>query len=77
MFAQLWHVGRLSHTSLQPDGGAPVSSSALSAEGVKVFIDPQNLGAQSGAGQSVQHSKPRALAEHEIPAIAADFARAA
>ena len=40
IFAQLWHVGRISHTSLQPDHQAPVSSSALSAEGVKVFIDP-------------------------------------
>ena len=32
--AQLWHVGRVSHVSLQPGGGAPVSSSALQAEGV-------------------------------------------
>jgi N-ethylmaleimide reductase len=44
MFAQLWHVGRVSHTSLQPDGQAPVSSSPLVAEGVKVFIDPENKG---------------------------------
>lgn len=28
MFAQLWHVGRISHTSLQLNGQAPVSSSA-------------------------------------------------
>src|SRR5437868_3560442 len=26
IFAQLWHVGRVSHTSLQPGQGAPVSS---------------------------------------------------
>jgi N-ethylmaleimide reductase len=44
MFAQLWHVGRVSHTSLQPDGQAPVSSSPLVAERVKVFIDPENKG---------------------------------
>ena len=25
IFAQLWHVGRVSHTSLQPDGAAPVA----------------------------------------------------
>lgn len=31
IFAQLWHVGRVSHTTLQPDGGAPVSSSAKPA----------------------------------------------
>ncbi|HAB65172.1 MAG TPA: alkene reductase, partial [Pseudomonas sp.] len=24
IFAQLWHVGRVSHTSLQPDGADPV-----------------------------------------------------
>ena len=28
IFAQLWHVGRVSHTSLQPDGAAPVAPSA-------------------------------------------------
>ncbi len=36
--AQLWHVGRVTH----PDniGGAqPISSSAIKAEGVKVFVD--------------------------------------
>ena len=29
---QLWHVGRISHTSLQPDGGAPVAPSAITAK---------------------------------------------
>ena len=28
---QLWHVGRISHTSLQPDGKSPVSSTARRA----------------------------------------------
>lgn len=31
IFAQLWHVGRVSHTTLQPNGGAPVSSSNKTA----------------------------------------------
>ncbi len=31
IFAQLWHVGRISHVSLQPEGQAPVSSSAVAA----------------------------------------------
>ncbi len=26
---QLWHVGRISHNDLQPDGGAPVAPSAM------------------------------------------------
>src|SRR5689334_13083679 len=29
---QLWHVGRISHTSLQPNGGAPVAPSAIPAK---------------------------------------------
>ncbi|WP_269450762.1 alkene reductase [Stenotrophomonas sp. MMGLT7] len=77
IFAQLWHVGRLSHVSLQPDGAAPVSSSALLAEGVKVFIDPDGRGPQAGAGEMVQHSMPRALALEEIPGIVRDYAAAA
>jgi len=77
IFAQLWHVGRISHTSLQPGGGAPVSSSALVAEGVKVFIDPQGYGPERGVGEMVQHSTPRALEIEEIPLVIRDFARAA
>lgn len=77
IFAQLWHVGRLSHVSLQPGGAAPVSSSALLAEGVKVFIDPDSRGPQAGAGEMVQHSMPRALALEEIPGIVRDYATAA
>lgn len=77
IFAQLWHVGRLSHVSLQPGGTAPVSSSALLAEGVKVFIDPDSRGPQAGAGEMVQHSMPRALALEEIPGIVRDYATAA
>jgi N-ethylmaleimide reductase len=41
IFAQLWHVGRVSH----PDnigGQQPISSSALKAENVKVFVDNGN-----------------------------------
>ena len=34
IFAQLWHVGRVSHVSLQPGRAAPVSSSPLVADGV-------------------------------------------
>ena len=44
IFAQLWHVGRVSHTVLQPGGAAPVSSSAIQAPGVKVFVDVEGRG---------------------------------
>jgi len=75
--AQLWHVGRVSHTALQPGGAAPVSSSALLAEGVKVFVDPQGRGPQGGVGAMVQHSMPRALDAAEIPGIVREYAQAA
>jgi N-ethylmaleimide reductase len=39
IFAQLWHVGRVSHTALQPDGAAPVSASAVATDRVSVFIE--------------------------------------
>ncbi len=77
IFAQLWHVGRVSHVSLQPDGAQPVSSSALLAEGVKVFIDPTGAGPLGGAGEMIQHSAPTALSIPEIKAIVQDFAHAA
>ncbi|UXY14046.1 alkene reductase [Chitiniphilus purpureus] len=77
IFAQLWHVGRISHVSLQPDGSAPVSSSPLVAEGVKVFIDPTGQGPQAGVGDMVQHSAPQALSEAGIAQVVRDFATAA
>ncbi|NBA86136.1 alkene reductase [Emticicia sp. CRIBPO] len=77
IFAQLWHVGRVSHTSLQENGQAPVSASALVAEGVKVFLDVQGKGPAGGAGEMIQHSAPRALSIPEIKQIVKDFAKAA
>ena len=77
IFAQLWHVGRLSHTSLQPDGASPVAPSALTADGVHVFIDPDGLGAAAAQGRKVQHSMPRALDTQEIGDIVSQFAQAA
>lgn len=77
IYAQLWHVGRVSHVALQPDGVAPVSSSALLADGVKVFVDPTGAGPEAGVGEMIQHSMPRALREDEIPGIVADYAQAA
>ncbi|AIO70028.1 alkene reductase [Burkholderia oklahomensis] len=71
MFAQLWHVGRLSHTSLL-GGAQPVSSSALQAEGVSVFV-----AGDGGAPGFVQASTPRALTLGEIPEIVRQFRDAA
>ncbi len=77
IFAQLWHVGRVSHTALQKNNEAPVSSSELVADGVKVFVDLENLGPENGVGEMVQHSKPRALNQAEIKKIVSDYVKAA
>jgi N-ethylmaleimide reductase len=66
IFAQLWHVGRISHVSLQPNGGAPVAPSAIRAN-TRTYLD-------SGFAEV---SEPRALEIAEIPGIVADFANAA
>src|SRR5271168_3500534 len=38
IFIQIWHVGRISHTSLQAGGAAPVAPSAIRAKG-KTFVN--------------------------------------
>mgnify|MGYP001200664564 CR=1 FL=1 len=50
IFLQLWHVGRISHPSLQPDGELPVAPSAIqpmgeafTADGLKPFPTPRAL----------------------------------
>ncbi|MBP0481977.1 alkene reductase [Sagittula sp. M10.9X] len=63
---QLWHVGRISHTSLQADGKDPVAPSAVQAEGVQTF-DGEKM---------VQVSAPRALEAPEIQRIVGDFRKA-
>jgi N-ethylmaleimide reductase len=64
IFIQLWHVGRVSHTSLQPKGGAPVGPSAIRAKG-KTYVD----------NTFTDISEPRALALEEIPGIIESFKR--
>jgi N-ethylmaleimide reductase len=66
IFLQLWHVGRISHNSLQPGNGAPVGPSAIRAKG-KTFVD----------GSFIDISEPRALKLEEIPGIIEDFRRGA
>ncbi|MCX7563265.1 alkene reductase [Xanthomonadaceae bacterium XH05] len=69
--AQLWHVGRISHVSLQPGGADPVAPSAITAEAKTYILKPD------GGGEFVPTSAPRALEIGEIPAIVQDYARAA
>ena len=67
IFCQLWHVGRVSHVSLQPGGAQPVAPSAVTAK-TKTFLMPEGF---------VAVSDPRALDAEEIPGIVRDFRHAA
>jgi N-ethylmaleimide reductase len=62
IFLQLWHVGRISHPSLQPYGALPVAPSAIAAKG--------DAFTASGPQPFVT---PRALETAEIPGIVAQF----
>lgn len=66
VFIQLWHVGRISHVTLQPNSGAPVAPSAIRAN-TKTFV----------GGKFAEVSEPRALEPGEIPGIIDSFKRAA
>jgi N-ethylmaleimide reductase len=66
IFVQLWHVGRISHTSLQANNAAPVAPSAILAK-TKTYVE-------SGF---VDVSMPRALTASEISSVVSDFADAA
>jgi N-ethylmaleimide reductase len=63
---QLWHVGRISHVSLQPGGAAPVSSTERAAKG-KTFT----------ADGFVDCSTPRALRTDEMPSVIEAYRHAA
>jgi len=66
IFLQLWHVGRVSHPSLQPNGALPVSSSAVAPTDAQAFTEDgmKPIGV------------PRALETAEIPRIVDDYRRA-
>lgn len=73
IFAQLWHVGRMSHTSLQPGGAPPVSASAVPVpDGTMIFAR-----SSEGTARLLPASAPRALATDEVSRVADDFAAAA
>ena len=72
IFAQLWHVGRVSHHALQPEGAAPVAPSAIAPVQVKAFIETA-----PGEGELVQPPQPRALSTDEVKALVELYAQAA
>lgn len=67
---QLWHVGRVSHHSLQVDQQLPVSASAIPYENKTTIQGPD------GKPQRVACDTPRALRLDEIPGLLQDYAKA-
>ncbi len=66
IFLQLWHVGRISHPDLQPDGALPVAPSAIAPKGQASTYD--------GPKPFVT---PRALETSEIPEIIEQYRKGA
>jgi N-ethylmaleimide reductase len=69
IFLQLWHVGRVSHSSFQPGGVLPVAPSAvpISAE----------LKTMTADGKPASYETPRALETAEVAGIVEAFSQAA
>ena len=63
---QLWHVGRASHASLQPNGDLPIAPSDSDVS-VRALLE-------HGPGES---TSARAIKTEEIPRIVSQYARAA
>ena len=61
---QLWHVGRVSHNSLLPDGGQPVSSTDVISESMSYIDD---------TWERAKNTPPRKLTTDEIPEIVEQF----
>lgn len=66
IIAQIWHVGRVSHVSLQPGNQAPIAPSAIPAN-TKTYIE----------NGFTEVSQPRELKLEEIPGIIGDYVKAA
>jgi N-ethylmaleimide reductase len=67
IFLQLWHVGRISHSSLHANGALPVAPSAVRPAGDAYKAD----------GSMVPFETPRALERQEIVSIVEDYKKAA
>lgn len=68
IFLQLWHMGRQSHSSFQPDGLPPFAPSAIPRDGAT---------ATTATGEQVSAETPRALTVEQIAEIIETYAQAA
>jgi N-ethylmaleimide reductase len=69
IFLQLWHVGRVSHSSFQPGGALPIAPSAVAIA--------DDLKTSTADGKIASYETPRALDTDEIPGIVAAYKQAA
>jgi len=67
IFIQLWHVGKISHSSLREDQSLPVAPSAIAAKGNAFASD----------WSRVPYEVPHALSQEEIQSIIKDYKTAA
>jgi N-ethylmaleimide reductase len=70
IFLQIWHVGRVSHSSFQPGGGLPIAPSAVPIAG-------NGMLAMTADGKMVPYETPRALETSEVREIVEAFRQAA
>ncbi len=71
IFAQLWHVGRVTHPD-NINGEQPISASAIKADGVKVFIDNG-----TDAPGFVETAEPREMTHDDIKQVIRQYHQAA
>ena len=69
--AQLWHVGRMSHRSLQAGGEAPIAPSPIQAKAQVFIADGQ------GGGSMAPADAPREMTLEDIRRVRDEFVRAA
>jgi hypothetical protein len=67
MVSQLWHVGRISHSSLHANDGLPVAPSAIAPTGKTYGAD----------WQLHENETPKAMSEADIAQLLVDFRNAA
>jgi N-ethylmaleimide reductase len=72
IFLQLWHVGRMAHSSILPNGQAPVGVTEQRAEGSSVFAHGPD-----GRLGYMPAETPRPLSTDEVSAMVGTFAKAA
>ena len=70
IFLQLWHVGRVSHSSFQPGGALPAAPSAVPITG-------EGMLAMTADGKMAPYETPRALETNEVKDVVEAFRQGA